>query len=89
MGNLQLNRHKDAEALGLYDLLSQFETERERYKANVFIYPPVIYDALLAAITLTRQQIKVFEASAQSEAIDNQLAHNSKLNKAVEMEWSA
>jgi hypothetical protein len=80
-------KHKDAESLGLYDYLSRLEVEKAKYKADVFLYPPVIYDAIIGEIGTIKKMINSYETAewiAEQAAIEGQLQLNDELDKALE-----
>lgn len=85
-------KHKDAESLGLYTYLSDLQAEWEKYKANLFLYPHVVSQAIIGEIGSIKKMISVFETDewkAEQAAIEGQLQLNAELDKAVEMKVSA
>jgi predicted nucleic acid-binding protein len=81
MGNSK-QRSEDAERLGLYKLLADLEAEKEAWSKNILLYPLVIGDALILAVSKVREQIHTFESiDAERVALDGQLQLNHELRE--------
>jgi hypothetical protein len=85
-------RHKDAESLGLYSYLADLQAEWEKYKANLFLYPHVVAQAIIGEIGTIKKMINSYETAewiAEQATIEGQLQLNDELDKAAEMKVSA
>jgi hypothetical protein len=80
-------KHKDAESLGLYDYLSDLETEWARYSKDIFLYPSAVGQAIIGEIGTIKKMINSYETAewiAEQAAIEGQLQLNDELEKALE-----